>query len=95
MLGNHDVIAFVASANPERAKEFYGIVLGLKLVADTPFALVFDAHGTMLRIAKVHKLSPAPYTVLGWEAGDIRNAMQNLAQRGVVSNVTKAYSRMK
>jgi catechol 2,3-dioxygenase-like lactoylglutathione lyase family enzyme len=83
MLGKHDVIAFVPTKHPEQAKVFYGSVLGLRLDSDTPFALVFDAGGTMLRVAKVEELMPAPYTVLGWKVLDICSIMQNLANKGI------------
>jgi hypothetical protein len=58
-------------------------VLGLHLVAEEPYALVFDAHGTMLRIAKVQQLAPTQYTVLGWKVSNIRAAVAGLAQKGV------------
>jgi len=48
------------------AKVFYADKLGLKLVSEDGFALVFDVNGTMLRVAAVQKASPAEYTVLGW-----------------------------
>jgi catechol 2,3-dioxygenase-like lactoylglutathione lyase family enzyme len=83
MLGNFDVIAFVATKRPERAKAFYRDVLGLRLLEDAPFALVFDAHGTMVRISKVNELTPATYTVLGWKVPDIRAAIDGLSSRGV------------
>jgi hypothetical protein len=57
--------------------------LGLRLVAAEAFALVFDAHGTMLRISKVQALTPAPYTVLGWQVPDIGAAIKHLAEQGV------------
>jgi catechol 2,3-dioxygenase-like lactoylglutathione lyase family enzyme len=84
MLADNEVIALVATAQPERARQFYADVLGLHLAADEPPALVFDAHGTMLRIAKVGQLAPARYTVLGWKVGDIRAAVRALASKGVV-----------
>ena len=83
MLGKHDVVAFVATAQSDRTKEFYERVLGLRLVEDSPFALVFDAHGTMLRIQKVKELQPAPYTALGWNVPDIRAAVENLSGKGI------------
>lgn len=45
-------VAFVATAEAQRALAFYRDVLGLTLQEDTPFAIVFDAHGTMLRFKK-------------------------------------------
>ena len=83
MLGRHDVVAFIATAQSDRTKEFYERVLGLDLVEDSPFALVFDAHGTMLRIQKVKELQPAPYTALGWHVPDIRAAVESLSGKGI------------
>ena len=83
MLDTCDVIAFVSTAQPEAARLFYGDVLGLPLVADEPVALVFDAHGTMLRVAKVPAVTPARSTVLGWKVSDIESVVDILAGRGV------------
>jgi catechol 2,3-dioxygenase-like lactoylglutathione lyase family enzyme len=83
MLSSSPIIAFVATKDPAKAKAFYRDVLKLKLRADEPFALVFDANGTMLRVSKVKELTVAPYTVIGWKVSDIAAAMKKLAQRGV------------
>lgn len=83
MLGTCDVIAFVATTDAGRAREFYESVLGLRFVADEPFALVLDANGTMLRIQKVKELSPPPFTTLGWRVPDIATAVAELGARGV------------
>jgi catechol 2,3-dioxygenase-like lactoylglutathione lyase family enzyme len=52
------LIAFVSTTDADRARTFYGSVLGLRLVNDDDFALMFDANGTPLRITKVESLSP-------------------------------------
>ena len=83
MLQNHAVIAFLATPEPERAARFYRDVLGLRFIADEPFALVFDAHGTMLRIQKAPQHQPLPYTALGWRTPDIAAAVDGLTERGV------------
>jgi catechol 2,3-dioxygenase-like lactoylglutathione lyase family enzyme len=83
MLGSCDVIAFVATAQPAKAKEFYESILGLRLVADEPFSLVFDAKGTMLRIAKVQVVTPARHTVFGWIVPDVRQAVTELKAKGI------------
>jgi catechol 2,3-dioxygenase-like lactoylglutathione lyase family enzyme len=83
MLSSCDVITFVATAKPTEARRFYEEILGLRLVVDDSFALVFDAHGVMLRVARVHELTPAPYTVLGWKVADISAAVKALQVRGV------------
>ncbi len=83
-LRDQDVIAFVATSDPERAKKFYRDTLGLPLVSEElPFALVFDANGTMLRVTVVKDVHPAGYTVLGWKVGDIAAAAQALSKAGV------------
>ena len=83
MLGSSPVIAFVATTDPRRAKAFYAGTLGLRLTGEDPFALVFDAAGTMLRVATVTALKPAGYTVLGWNVRDIDRAVRDLAEKGV------------
>ncbi|MGH9608841.1 MAG: VOC family protein [Bryobacteraceae bacterium] len=84
VLGSEQVMAFIAVTNPERAKEFYRDVLGLQLVAEElPFALVFDAHGTSLRVSVVKELVPARYTVLGWIVPDIVATVKQLQEAGV------------
>lgn len=44
MLSRSKIIALTATQNAESAKQFYEQTLGLRLVADEPFALVFDAN---------------------------------------------------
>lgn len=84
-LGEQPIIAFIATSDPDRAKKFYHDTLGLRLVSDElPFALVFDAHGTMLRVTIVEKVKPAGYTVLGWQVSKINPAAKALTKAGVV-----------
>jgi len=84
VLGAQKIIAFVATRDPARAKAFYGDTLGLRLASEElPFALVFDAHGTMLRVTVVQELAPAKYTVLGWQVPDIVAAANALRDAGV------------
>ena len=71
MLGSQKLVAFVATRDPGRAKEFYRDTLGLPLISEDEFALVFDAAGTMLRVTRVQELAAAKYTVLGWQVRDI------------------------
>jgi catechol 2,3-dioxygenase-like lactoylglutathione lyase family enzyme len=83
-LSDQSIIGFVASSDPDRAKKFYRDTLGLPLVSEEmPFALVFDAHGTMLRVAIVEKVVSAGYTVLGWRVPNIVAAAKALSQAGV------------
>jgi catechol 2,3-dioxygenase-like lactoylglutathione lyase family enzyme len=68
---------------PDRARHFYGEVLGLKLLSEDDFALAFVAGGTVLRIQKVEKLAPQPFTALGWAVSDIKEVIGKLAKSGV------------
>ena len=83
MLGSCDVIALVGTADAPRARSFYEGTLGLTLIEEQPYALVFDAHGTMLRVAKVQQVVVAPYTVLGWHVPDVAATATALAAKGV------------
>jgi catechol 2,3-dioxygenase-like lactoylglutathione lyase family enzyme len=83
MLTGAPIIAFVATAHPDQARQFYGEVLGLRLTGEDQFALAFDAGGTMLRVAIVEQLQPAGYTVLGWVVEDIHASVADLGSRGV------------
>lgn len=76
-------ILFSATAEPEASQRFYQQVLGLTLLADTPFALVFDVGGTTLRVQKVEHVAPVPYTVLGFEVDDLTTTVTELAEQGV------------
>jgi catechol 2,3-dioxygenase-like lactoylglutathione lyase family enzyme len=83
MLGNHDIMAFVATTLADRTRDFYERALGLKFIEDSPFALVFDANGIMLRVQKVKEFQPTSHTALGWNVPDIRAAVEGLMSRGV------------
>lgn len=83
MLNEHPVMAFLATNDPQRALPFYRDVLGLTLVEDSPFAVVFDLKGTMLRIQKTRGYTPAPHTALGWEVPAIHDTVRALGERGV------------
>lgn len=83
MLSASPLVGFIATAAPEVALHFYGTVLGLPLVEDTPFALVFNANGTTLRLQKVQQVLAPPYTVLGWTVRDIRAMARDLLAAGV------------
>ena len=83
MLDQNEVIAFTATTDAPRALAFYRDVLGLRLVSDEQWAIVFDAAGTMLRIQKAPQHTPAPHTALGWKVADIAATMAALRERGV------------
>ena len=83
ILGSQELVAFVATRDPSRAKKFYRDTLGLPLVSEDEFALVFDATGTMLRVTRVRELAAAKYTVLGWQVRDIVQTAKDLEKAHV------------
>ncbi|MEI9941002.1 MAG: VOC family protein [Pseudomonadota bacterium] len=83
MLGKQTLVAFVATADAARARAFYEDTLGLSLVSDDPYALVFDANGTTIRLQKVEGLQPQPFTALGWTVDDLNAIVAGLKQKNV------------
>jgi catechol 2,3-dioxygenase-like lactoylglutathione lyase family enzyme len=84
MLVSEHSIAFIATTRPEQARVFYRAVLGLRLIEDTPSALIFDANGTMLRIQKVQTLTSGGHTVLGWQVVDVSETVGILLKQGII-----------
>jgi catechol 2,3-dioxygenase-like lactoylglutathione lyase family enzyme len=84
IIASSQICAFAPTTNAERAKEFYSEVLGLDLVSEDQYALVYDANGTMLRITIVPELTPHPFTVLGWNVADMSAAVTEMNSAGVV-----------
>lgn len=84
MLGSGRLTGFVGVGDLDRARHFYGEVLGLDLRDETPFAWVAEIGGAMLRITAVDVPAAAPYTVLGWGVDDIAATVDELTARGVV-----------
>lgn len=83
MLGNFQVKAMLATANPEAARHFYGEVLGLSLVEEHPFAILYDSAGIRVHIQKVTAFTPQPFTAMGWTVPDVTAAATELARKGV------------
>ncbi len=83
MLSSSRMIGFVPTTDSKRAREFYENKLGFRFVSDDAFALVMIAGDNMIRISKAKDFTPAAYTVLGWEARDIKALVSWLKARGV------------
>jgi catechol 2,3-dioxygenase-like lactoylglutathione lyase family enzyme len=83
MLGSTNIVAFVPIKDSEKARAFYEGVLGLRFVKDDGFALVLEANGIMVRAAKMKEVTPAQFTILGWQVSDIEQVVRGLAAKGV------------
>ncbi len=84
ILNNHRIMGFVASAKHEEARDFYSTVLGLKLIHDDDFAMVFEVFDRqVLRVQKLETHTPQPFTSFGWQVSEIVGICKTLAERGV------------
>jgi catechol 2,3-dioxygenase-like lactoylglutathione lyase family enzyme len=83
MLGSANLVAFVPVTDAEKSRAFYEGVLGLKFVKDDGFAVVFEANGIMLRAAKMKEVTPAQFTILGWQVERIEDIARGLQKKGV------------
>ncbi len=78
------VVAFVPTIDFKLSRDFYENTLGLPLLGSDDFALLFEAGGTRIRVAKVENFFPAPFTILGWRVPNVKETVSLLAKRGVV-----------
>lgn len=83
MRSEQSLFTFVPVSDGDRAKAFYGDVLGLSLLEDSPFAVVFKTPGGTLRLAKTPDFTPQPFSLVGWVVPDIEADMENLRGKGV------------
>ncbi len=83
MLGTTDIVAFVPITDSEKARAFYEGVLGLRFIKDDGFALVLEANGIMIRAAKMKEVTPAQFTILGWQVTNIEDVVRALQQKAV------------
>jgi catechol 2,3-dioxygenase-like lactoylglutathione lyase family enzyme len=82
MFGSTNIVAFVPTKDAEKAKVFYVDVLGLRFIKDDGFAMVLDANGIMVRVARA-QFTPAQFTILGWQVKDIDKTAAGLQEKGV------------
>jgi catechol 2,3-dioxygenase-like lactoylglutathione lyase family enzyme len=77
------VMGFLPTFDLKKARLFYEGLLGLLCVSEDEFAIVLDANGTTIRVTKVTDFKPQPFTILGWQVPDIRQAVSELGERGI------------
>ena len=83
MLEDKNLKAFIPTVEPEKAKNFYTNVLGLKLTSEDNYGMEFTTNGALLRITIVNKLTPHPFTVLGWDVDNLPSMILSLVKAGV------------
>lgn len=83
MLEHARLQTIVWTADRERARRFYGEVLGLPFKGESHGALVYDVGGSELRVSLVPSTEPSVHTVLGFAVPDIATVAAALAAAGL------------
>jgi catechol 2,3-dioxygenase-like lactoylglutathione lyase family enzyme len=83
VLAGAPFIGFIPVCDLSEARVFYEGVLGLRVIEETPFAVVLDSNGTMLRLTAVPEVVAQPFTIAGWQVVDITATVRQLLEQGV------------
>jgi catechol 2,3-dioxygenase-like lactoylglutathione lyase family enzyme len=83
MLEGQMLVAMVPVDDVERARSFYGEVLGLEVVSADDYGCVLKANGSMVRLSRVDGYERPPHTIVGWEVRSIADTIAALVAAGV------------
>ena len=83
MLTGAKLIAFGATTDGARAAAFYASVLGLSVRYEDDFAVSLESGGIELRLQKVERFAPQPFTVLGWQVPSVADVVAQLGRQGI------------
>ena len=84
MLTNAPCRATIAVSDKEKAKEFFGDKLGLKLVDENPVGMSYECgQGTFLEVYPTEFAGTAKNTVAGFEVDNLEAMMESLRGRGI------------
>lgn len=85
MLGKYDSIAIVAATNPDRARRFYSVTLGLESIGDdTDVLAVYRTGATQLVVYPSEYAGTNKANAVVWAVGDDFDAVvADLESRGV------------
>jgi catechol 2,3-dioxygenase-like lactoylglutathione lyase family enzyme len=83
MLGDSKAFSGFAVGDVEKAKEFYGRTLGLKVSESTGLLTLHLAGGNNVLIYPKPNHTPAGFTVLNFPVTDVDQAVDELIKRGV------------
>ena len=85
MLSQATVHASLPAAELARARSFYEDKLGLSPSQDNPWALVYELEdGTRFSVFPTTNPARAGHTQMGFDVADVRAAVADLKERGVV-----------
>src|SRR6266487_891611 len=83
MLGDSKAFSGFSASDIEKAKEFYGRTLGLKVSESNGLLTLHLAGGNNVLIYPKPNHTPATFTVLNFPVKDVDQAVDDLAKRGV------------
>ena len=83
MLGDSKAFSGFAVGDIEKAKEFYGRTLGLKVSESNGLLALHLAGGNNVLIYPKPNHTPAGFTVLNFPVNDVDQAVDELTKRGV------------
>jgi catechol 2,3-dioxygenase-like lactoylglutathione lyase family enzyme len=85
MLSQARVHASLPAADLARARSFYEEKVGLSPSQDNPWALVYELEdGTRFSVFPTTNSARAGHTQMGFDVADVRAAVADLKERGVV-----------
>ena len=83
MLGDSKAFSGFSANDTEKAKEFYGRTLGLKVSETNGLLTLHLAGGSNVLIYPKPNHTPVTFTVLNFPVDDVDQAVDELAKRGV------------
>ncbi len=83
MLGDSKAFSGFSANDIEKAKEFYGRTLGLKVSESNGLLTLHLAGGNNVLIYPKSNHTPAKFTVLNFPVDDVDQAVDELTKRGV------------
>jgi predicted enzyme related to lactoylglutathione lyase len=83
MLGDSKAFSGFAVGDIEKAKEFYGRTLGLKVSESNGLLTLHVADGNNVLIYPKPNHTPANFTILNFPVKDVDQAVDELTKRGV------------
>ena len=89
MLSSSRVEANVPAADLNRARDFYGAMLGLTPVAELPgMQLSYETEGgTRFNIYQTEYAGQAGHTIAQWHVDDVESEVRDLQAKGVIFEV--------
>ena len=84
MLAGERLVAFIWTADADKARAFYEGVLGLAFAGDHGHLVSFESGPARVSLVRSEgPVTPPKGTAMGWHVADLRTTVRDLAARGV------------